>query len=66
MIGDLLALESWSDRAHWLKELAFPSESYMRGKYPNASKTWLPILYARRGIAGIAGLIFPGRADHGD
>ncbi len=48
MLGDCLALESWGDRARWVRELAHPSEVYMRSKYPDAANTWLPFLYGRR------------------
>jgi len=48
MLGDFLALESWGERARWVRELACPSEAYMRSKYPDAATTWLPLLYGRR------------------
>ena len=65
MVGDFLALDRWSDRAGWVKELAFPSADYMRTKYPDAADAWLPILYARRGLTGIARLMFSRDAGHG-
>ena len=60
MVGDLLALERWRDRAQWLRELAFPDAAYMRWKYPDAPGTWLPILYLRRGMAAISRLFLAG------
>ena len=65
MVGDFLALDCWSDRAVWMKELAFPSAVYMRTKYPDAADTWLPILYARRGLTGVSRLMFSRDAGHG-
>ena len=65
MIGDFLAFERWSDRRGWAKELAFPSADYMRSKYSDAAGTWLPILYARRALTGVARLVFARNAGHG-
>jgi len=59
MLGDFLAFERWRDRGGWMRELAFPSADYMRAKYPGAAVGWLPILYARRALAGAARLIYP-------
>lgn len=60
MVDDFLALERWRDRAQWLRELAFPDAAYMRWKYPDAPRTWLPILYVRRGMAAISRLFRAG------
>jgi hypothetical protein len=65
MVGDLRALDGWTERARWLAETAFPSAAYMRSKYPDAGRTWLPILYARRGASGVARLLAPHRAGGG-
>jgi len=65
MLGDFLALEYWSDRGGWIRELAFPSADYMRSKYPDSASGWLPVLYARRALTGVASLIFSRGADHG-
>ena len=54
MVGDFVALESWRDRRTWLRETAFPPVDYMRRKYPDSPRGWLPLLYARRGWGGIA------------
>jgi hypothetical protein len=62
MIEDLLALERWSERFGWVRELAFPSARYMHAKYPEAAIRWLPVLYARRGLTGISRLISPREA----
>jgi len=65
MLGDFLALERWSDRGGWAKELAFPSADYMHSKYSDAAYTWLPVLYARRALTGVARLVFPRDAGRG-
>jgi hypothetical protein len=57
MVGDFRALDTWSDRARWIKELGFPPAGYMRSKYPDAVIDWLPVLYARRALSGIAGVV---------
>ena len=62
MIGDFLAFEHWQDRARWLAEHAFPPQDYMRGKYPHAVGTWLPILYLRRLGTGLARMMCSGDA----
>ena len=59
MVGDFLAFDRWRDRGGWARELAFPSAAYMRTKYPDATFGWLPVLYARRALAGAARLIYP-------
>ena len=64
MLGDFLALDRWSDRGNWLRELAFPSAGYMRSKYPDGAGSWLPVLYARRALSGVAHLIFSRGAGH--
>ncbi len=56
MLDDFVALERWSDRARWLRELAFPDAEYMRWKYQDAAVTWLPILYLRRAVSAIVRL----------
>lgn len=61
MLGDLMAIESLTDRLRWLGELAFPSARYMRQKYPESPGVWLPLLYARRGAAGLWRLTVPSR-----
>jgi hypothetical protein len=53
LIGDFVALERWGQRARLFRELAFPADVFMRAKYAGASVRWLPLLYARRGLAGL-------------
>jgi hypothetical protein len=66
MLGDFLALDRWSERRGWVRELAFPSAGYMRSMYSDASRSWLPVLYARRALTGVARLIFSRSAGHGE
>jgi hypothetical protein len=65
LLGDFLALDRWRDRGGWVRELAFPSADYMRSKYADAAGSPLPILYARRALAGVTRLIFSRGAGHG-
>lgn len=51
---DAKALENWSARLGWLAETLLPAPAYMRQKYPGWSAAWLPLLYLRRLIAGLA------------
>ena len=64
MLGDFLALERWSERVGWLRELAFPAAGYMRSKYPHRAGDWLPVLYARRALSGVAHLLSSRGAGH--
>jgi hypothetical protein len=50
---DFRAIEGAGNKLRFMRELAFPSASYMRAKYPNAPTFWLPWLYARRAVAGV-------------
>jgi hypothetical protein len=52
-LAELGAL-GWSDRLRFLGELAFPHEEYLRARYPGAARTPLAVLWARRGLAGLA------------
>ena len=65
MVGDFLALERWRDRWTWLRETAFPPEDYMRRKYPDSPRGWLPLLYLRRGLGGMAKRIGARSTGHG-
>jgi hypothetical protein len=56
MLDDVRALRGWGERIAWARELAFPSASYMRWKYADASITWLPGLYLQRAVTGTLGL----------
>ena len=64
MVGDFLALDGMTQRARWLRELAFPPAGYMRDKYPEAAMPWLPALYARRALHGLWRLAAGHPADH--
>ena len=50
---DFRAIEGAGNKLRFMRELAFPSASYMRAKYPNAPTFWLPWLYARRAVGGV-------------
>lgn len=63
MVGDFVALGGVTQRARWLKELAFPPAEYMRRHYPDSAARWLPVLYARRGLQGLWRLAKGGPAD---
>jgi hypothetical protein len=58
MLGDFLALDGWSTRLQWLKELGFPAPDYMHRKYSDATICWLPVLYARRAASGLRKALF--------
>jgi hypothetical protein len=51
---DFKALEGWPRRWRFTRELFFPSASYMRRKYPESTKSWMPWLYLRRAAEGLA------------
>lgn len=53
MLGDLLAIEGWSARIRWLRQLGFPRSEYMRHKYSESGMQWLPLLYAHRAARGV-------------
>lgn len=61
MFDNVCALEHWSDRLAWARELAFPPARYMRVKYAGTALDWLPLLYLRRALGGMARLIWPSR-----
>jgi hypothetical protein len=56
---ELGAYPGWSQRLGYIKELAFPSASYMRQKYPDSGKSTLLLLYLRRAFGGIRKRVFP-------
>jgi putative nucleotidyltransferase-like protein len=60
VLGDFLALDGWPARLRWLMESCFPAADYMRRKYPEATIRWLPVLYARRALDGLAKRLLPG------
>jgi hypothetical protein len=51
---DFISLEALPTKVKFLRELAFPPAAYMRSKYPRSKPNWLPWLYTRRGMAGLA------------
>jgi hypothetical protein len=51
---DLLAHRAWSDRVAHGKQLLFPPSQYMREKYRDAPVQWVPWLYVRRIVTGLA------------
>jgi hypothetical protein len=50
---DLRSHPCWRDRLGYLKELFFPSEAYMRQKYPEQHTQSLTWLYIARALSGI-------------
>jgi hypothetical protein len=63
MAGDFFSLDGWGQRAHFFRELAFPSGAYMRIKYCDTTVRWLPVLYARRAVHGLWHAVFPRKLD---
>lgn len=49
------ALGGTGPRLRLLRELAFPPAAYMRARYAQVRPAWLPWLYARRALKGLAG-----------
>lgn len=45
---DFWAMEGAAGRLRLVRELFFPSDVYMRGRFPDAKVKWLPWLYVRR------------------
>jgi hypothetical protein len=58
---DFLALDGFSSRLRYLRELFFPPAAYMRTKYPQAQPGWLPVFYARRAFDGLLKRLKMGR-----
>lgn len=58
---DLAAIRGASGRLRFLREVVLPPASYMRAKYRDAGFTWLPWLYGRRALGGIARRLRAGR-----
>ena len=50
---DFRAIEGARNKLRFMRELAFPSASYMRAKYRKAPTFWLAWLYARRAVGGV-------------
>lgn len=53
--SDLRALPGWSHRFRLVYEHAFPSPSYMAGRYTVSNRAWLPALYLHRIVRGAWG-----------
>lgn len=51
---DMRALGSHSKRLRLMRELLFPPAAYMHGKFGGGRISWLPWLYLRRAVGGIA------------
>ena len=51
---DFEALDGFTSRLRYLRELFLPPAAYMRSKYLHAENDWLPLLYARRAFDGLA------------
>jgi len=50
---DFMAVPGSLKKVKLLREVVFPTTTYMRERYPQASKRWLPWLYAQRALAGV-------------
>jgi hypothetical protein len=57
-LRDLQALPGWRARRRWLRELAFPTESFMRKEFARGHES-LARLYLRRGVRGLKRLFRP-------
>ena len=51
---DFRALGEFSSKLRFLKECLLPPAAYMRSKYLQSQHDWLPVLYIRRAIDGLA------------
>ncbi len=58
---DFWALDTFSTRLGFARELFFPPPAYMRTKYGDESQ-WLPWLYLRRAATGVVKKVVGGRA----
>lgn len=56
-IADIRGLGGVRETLAWMREHAFPPPAYMREHYGANSSTWLPALYIRRGLKGVASLL---------
>jgi hypothetical protein len=50
---DFDALDGFASQLRFLHELIVPPAAYIRSKYPQAQRVWLPLLYARRAFDGL-------------
>jgi len=51
--NDFRALPTWRSRAQWIRELAFPTEDFMRTHFSERGDKSLPRLYLKRGVRGL-------------
>lgn len=56
-IADIRGLGSVRETLSWVFEHVFPPPAYMRERYGSGSSAWLPTLYLRRGLKGVASLL---------
>lgn len=52
LVSDFRALQKWSDRLQFARELVLPPAAYMRRRYADAPRVPLPLLYLARLLAG--------------
>jgi hypothetical protein len=57
LLADIRGLGSARESLSWLREHVFPPPGYMRERYGASSAVWLPALYIRRGLKGVASLL---------
>ncbi len=57
LMADIRGLGSVRETTAWLFEHVFPPPEYMRERYGADSPGWLPVLYFRRGLRGVAALL---------
>jgi hypothetical protein len=50
---DLMAVDGPAHKVRFVRELVFPTRTYVRQKYSGARWRWLPLLYLRHAIDGI-------------
>lgn len=51
---DFMAVPSLIGKLRLIRETVFPSRDYMRRKFAASRVRWLPWLYVRRAVAGVA------------
>ena len=51
---DFTTIDRTRDRLGWLREVLLPPKAYMLAKYSGTRFDWLPWLYLRRALAGLA------------
>lgn len=56
-IADIRGLGNVRETLAWVFEHVFPPPAYMRERYGSETSAWLPTLYLRRGLKGMASLL---------